>query len=97
MRAAKIRISTHLILQALGFPEGTEVRACYGERAGYPGEIDLIVTHPDLDEVAEGAEAPLMVPEITFVYPAEQLGDGDPYVRPQPSFTLFDWGQPQSP
>lgn len=79
---ARVRLSTDLILQALAFPEGTTVIACDGERAGYPGDIDLIVHHPDLPVTPELAFAPLTTPIHKLIN------------KPPSAFFEFDWNLP---
>jgi len=76
----RVRVSTALLVQALGFPEGTEVVACFGERAGYPGDIDLVLEHPDLPPVGEAGEAPELSPTFEIVGP-----------KPA-SYLKVDWG-----
>lgn len=48
MSAAKLRIPTELIFQALGIPLDTEVIAVFNEYR--PREIEMIVSHPDIPD-----------------------------------------------
>lgn len=79
MKVARIVVSTKLILDALAFPDGAEVKACIGERAPL-GEIELFIEHDALPDVAKGHEIPQRVPVIT----AEHL---------PATFFTFDWGE----
>lgn len=56
----RVKISVKLILDSLHFPEGTEVLACNGEGAAYPGEIELVVRHKDLPLVKKDRQIPLL-------------------------------------
>lgn len=67
-RLGRVRVSTDLILEALGFPEGTMIIACYGERAGHPGDVDFIVHHNDLPKTPEGGEAIEINPHLTITH-----------------------------
>ena len=64
---ARISISTDLLLQALAFPEDTEIMACIGDRA-YLGIIDIIVESADLPTVEPGNPIPLLTPTLTADY-----------------------------
>lgn len=81
MKIARVRVSTHIILGTLAFPDGAEIVACIGERAPL-GEIELFVTHSDLPDVPEGHEIPIRQPVLTLV-------DAD---KKRPEFISFDWG-----
>lgn len=83
MKVARICISTQLILDALAFPKGAQVKACIGERAPL-GEIELFVEHDALPDVASGHEIPQRVPVIH----AEEL---------PVTFFTFDWGEEVEP
>jgi hypothetical protein len=92
-RMARVRITTDLILQALHFPAGARVLACYGERAAYPGDIELVVEHDELPEVAEGGEAPLMKPVITIYYEGDAIpANGRVHLAPL-VIIGFEWGE----
>lgn len=79
MKVARIVVSTKLILDALAFPDGAEVKACIGERAPL-GEIELFIEHDALPHVPQGHEIPRRDPVIT----AENLPG---------TFYTFDWGE----
>ena len=68
-KLARVRVSTTLILTALAFPDDANIIACFGDRAGYPGEVDFIVESDDLPVLDEGQEAPLLIPVISVVGP----------------------------
>jgi len=78
MKRCIVKVSTHLILDALAFPEGSEIEACLGERAPL-GEIELIISHDDLPDVPEGNPLPSLLPTFTLV--------GDLPAK----FIEFDW------
>lgn len=77
-RIGLVVVSTHLLLDALAFPEGTTIVACYGEGAAWPGEITLAVEHPDLPITPEGS-SPHLRPTLHVTGP-----------RPA-SYITFDW------
>ena len=61
MRAARIRLGTQIVMDDLGFPQGTKVKACFGERVSL-GQIELIVEHDDLPDIPQGQVIPEYVP-----------------------------------
>ena len=66
--AAKINVSTHFIVDALGMPEGTKVFFAEMGREGWPaGNIALYVEHPDLPLVREGDLYPTITPMISII------------------------------
>jgi hypothetical protein len=60
MRAIGVLISPELILMALPFPEGTQVKSV--NKTERPGEIYVVIEHSGLPELAEGQEPPLCKP-----------------------------------
>ena len=66
-RLVRVRVSTHLLLQALGFPHDTEILGCSGHDAHpwFGGTIELCVSHPSLPRLDPGENVPLVVPTFT--------------------------------
>jgi hypothetical protein len=54
MKTAIVRVSPELLADALKFPKGTEILACRREYF-FDREIELVVSHDDLQEVPKGS------------------------------------------
>ena len=80
-RYAQFDLSVLLFLQALAMPEDTAVYKMAVDP--FNQTIRVIVSHPDLAEVAEGSDAPLIYPELTLI---------DETHKPSNYFS-FDWNQ----
>lgn len=64
MKLGVVRVSTNLILEALCFPIGTEIRACIGERAPM-GEIEFVIRYDGLRDLEPGAAIPHIRTTVT--------------------------------
>jgi hypothetical protein len=63
---ARIEVSPEHIAKVLHLPDGTEIFAAKVERNHSGYVVVLGVEHPDLPVVAEGEEAPLISPVLTY-------------------------------
>jgi hypothetical protein len=61
---AKVRVTDELIIEALHFPEGTKLLRIYESDPWIPkaGYHTLVIEHPDLPAVHEGAVIPDAMP-----------------------------------
>jgi hypothetical protein len=62
MRVARLRVSVELIRQWLDLPEGSEILGVRDVIGPYP-QAELIVEHPDFDDVATVEDGPIVTPE----------------------------------
>lgn len=67
MKMAILPVSAELLRDALHLPPDAEITGAYCEPSK-PGRICLVVRHPDLAPVKEGAEAPQVQPMFVTHY-----------------------------